>query len=70
MAKFTAQIVGCFECGAPVTQKRSWHRFCNSKCRMRYYQKNQRQMLKRVLLKLQELERERRAAPPKRDLFS
>jgi hypothetical protein len=33
-------------------------------------QKNQRQMLKSVLLKLQELERERQAAPPKCDLFS
>jgi hypothetical protein len=70
MATFTSQVVGCFECNAPVTQKRPWHRFCNSKCRMRYYQKDQRQMLKTVLLKLQELELEKRAPPPKRDLLS
>ena len=63
-------LLACLECGATVTKKRPWKKFCGTKCQMRYYQKNQRQMLKSALLKLQELERERRAAPLKRDLFS
>ena len=70
----TDSLLACLECGATVAKKRPWKKFCGTKCQMRYYQKNQRRMLKSALLKLRVLELEtisdKPAAPPKRDLFS